>query len=117
MPAYAVEFAAEAERDFELIFDVLEESYAGFGESAEEAIAHAARRVRAIRAEAVTLGKAPHRGTLHPEIMPSLRHVRVGQAIYWLEVDDDAQAVRVLAIFWGGQDHVRRMLARLLKRP
>jgi plasmid stabilization system protein ParE len=117
MPAYTVEFAAEAERDFELIFDFLEESYRNFGESAEDAIAHAARRVEAIRAAAARLGSAPYRGTLHSEMMPDLRHVTMEQAIYWFLVDEDALTVRVLAVFFGGQNHVRQMLARLLQRP
>lgn len=117
MPAYAVEFAAEVERDFELIFDFLEESYRGFGESAEDAIVHAAARVEAIRATATRLGIAPHRGTRHPEMMPNLRHLTIDQAIYWFLVDEDALIVRVLAIFFGGPDHVRRMLARLLQQP
>jgi toxin ParE1/3/4 len=117
MPAYTVEFAAEAERDFELIFDFLEESYRSFGESAEDAMAHAAKRVEAARATAVGLGNAPYRGTLHQEIMPGLRHVTIDQAIYWFVVDDQAPIVRVLAVFFGSQDHVRRMLARLLQKP
>jgi toxin ParE1/3/4 len=115
MPAYAVEFAADAERDFELIFDFLEESYRSFGESAGDAIAHAAARVEAIRANAARLGNAPYRGSLHPEIMPDLRHITIDQAIYWFFVDEKAMTVRVLAIFFGGQDHVRRMLLRLLR--
>jgi toxin ParE1/3/4 len=116
MPAFAVEFAAETERDFELIFDFLEESYRSFGEGSEDAITHAARRIEAIRTKAARLGNAPYRGTLHPEIMPDLRHVTIDQAIYWFIVDEDARTVRVLAIFFGGQDHVRRMLMRLLQR-
>jgi plasmid stabilization system protein ParE len=117
MPAYGVEFAAEAERDFELIFDFLERSYRNFGESAEDAIAHAARRVEAIRATAARLGNTPYRGKLYPEMMPDLRHVAIDQATYWFFVDEDARTIRVLAIFFGGQDHVRQMLARLLQRP
>jgi toxin ParE1/3/4 len=116
MPACAVEFAAEVERDFELIFDLLEESYRSFGEGAEDAIAHAARRVEAIRTAAARLGHVAYRGTLHPEIMPGLRHVTIDQAIYWFFVDNDALIVRVLAVFFGSQDHVRRMLVRLLQR-
>ncbi len=116
MLAYAVEFAAGVERDFELIYDFLEESYRGFGESPEEAALHAAARVEAIRVAASKLGNAPYRGTLHPEMMPNLRHLTIDQAIYWFLVDEHALTVRVLAIFFGGQDHVRRMLARLLQR-
>jgi toxin ParE1/3/4 len=117
MPVYAVEFAVAAQRDFELIFDFLEESYLSFGESTEDAVARAASRVEAIRAAAIRLGTAPYRGTLHPEMIPDLRHVTIDQAIYWFIVDDDALIVRVLAIFFGGQDHVRRMLVRLLQKP
>ena len=116
MPAYTVEFSAEAERDFELIFDFLEESYRGFGESAEDAIEHAASRVEAIRTAAARLGHVPYRGILHPEIMPGLRHVTIDQAIYWFFVDNDALIVRVLAVFFGNQDHIHRMLVRLLRR-
>jgi toxin ParE1/3/4 len=36
------------------------------------------------------------------------------RATRWYDVDDEAQAVRVLGIFFGGQDHIRRMLIRLL---
>jgi plasmid stabilization system protein ParE len=117
MPTCDVEFAAEVERDFELIFDFLEESYRSFGESAEHATAHAVKRIETIRATAARLGSAPHRRTLHPEIMADLRHVTIDQAIYWFLIDEDALTVRVLAIFFGGQDHVRQMLARLLRRP
>jgi toxin ParE1/3/4 len=117
MPAYAVEFAADVERDFELIFDFLEESYRAFGESPEDAITHAAKRVEMIRATAAKLGSAPHRGTHHPEMMRDLRHVTIDQAIYWFLIDEPALTVRILAIFFGGQDHVRRMLTRLLQRP
>jgi hypothetical protein len=36
-------------------------------------------------------------------------------AIVWFDVDEDAGEVRVLAIFFGSQDHQRRMIARLLE--
>jgi len=117
MPTYRVEFAAGVERDLELIFDFLEESYRGFGENTEDAITHAGTRVEAIRATAAKLGKTPHRGTMHPEIMPDLRHVTIDQAIYWFLIDEKVLIVRVLAVFFGSQDHVRQMLARLLRRP
>jgi toxin ParE1/3/4 len=116
MPAYKVEFANETNRDFELIFDHLEASYRNCGESARDAIAHAAIRVEAIRIAAAKLGTMPHRGTLHPEIMPDLRHITIDKAIYWFVVDEETELVRVLAIFFGGQDHVRLMLTRLLQR-
>jgi hypothetical protein len=60
------------------------------------------------------LGQRPtHRGyeTLY------LRHLTIDQAIYWFSVDEQTLTVRILAIFFGGQDHTRRMLARLLQQP
>ena len=46
--------------------------------------------------------------------MPGLRHLTIDRAIYWFDVNEAEQRVRVLAIFFGGQDHVRHMLTRLL---
>lgn len=118
--AWRVEFADEAERDLDLIFDHLLESYQEFGEGFEEAFARAEARVRMVRRAADRLGTAPHRGERHDALLPGLRHVTMDRAVYWFEVDEamgDATAgrVRVLAVFWGGQEHTRRMLARLLR--
>src|SRR5829696_5171748 len=60
---FAIEFSADAERDFDLIFDHLFESYLAFGESTEEALDHAAQRVMDIRKAADRLASLPLRGT------------------------------------------------------
>lgn len=112
--AYRVTFSADAERDFALLFEFLVESYVEFGDAAGPAIDHAEERVQSIRADIEAIGKAPHRGTLHDSIMPGLRHVTLGRAIVWFDIVEEAKNVRVLAVFFGGQDHARRMLARLL---
>ena len=111
---FSIEFSIDAERDFELIFDHLFESYRSFGESTEEVLGHAARRIDGIRESASTLLVAPHRGMLHEDMLPGLRHVAIDRAIYWFQVHEAEEKVRVLAIFFGGQDHIRHMLARLL---
>ena len=46
---FRLEFSAEAERDFALIFDHLFESYRSFGESVEAALDHCEDRIRDIR--------------------------------------------------------------------
>ena len=112
--AFRLEFAAEAERDFGLIFDHLLRSYLEFGESLESALDHAESRIAEIRGAAERITTAPHRGERHNNILPSLGHLAIGRAIYWFDVDDEQEAVRVLAVFFGGQDHVRHMMARLL---
>jgi plasmid stabilization system protein ParE len=71
-------------------------------------------RIRDIRAAAESLTLFPERGLARGDILPGLRFMVMDRAIYWYDVDDQAQAVRVLGIFFGGQDHIRRMLIRLL---
>jgi len=56
---------------------------------------------------------APHRGERHDTLRPSLRHLTTDRAIYWFDVNDAEQRVRVLAIFFGSQGQVRHMLTRL----
>ena len=111
---YRIEFAEVSERDLELIFDHLFESYLGLGESTVLALEHASVRIRDIRAAAESLTLFPERGLARGDILPGLRFMVMDRAIYWYDVDDQAQAVRVLGIFFGGQDHIRRMLIRLL---
>ena len=111
---FAIEFSAESERDFELIFDHLLESYLGFGESVEEALDHAMRRILDIRRAADRLSAFPIRGTARDDILPGVRYLSIDRAIYWFDVDEVAGKVRILAVFFGGQDHVRHMLIRLL---
>ncbi|MDE0171800.1 MAG: type II toxin-antitoxin system RelE/ParE family toxin [Defluviicoccus sp.] len=113
--AFRLEFSAEAERDFGLIFDHLLRSYLDFGESLESALDHAEARVLEIRATADRILAAPHRGERHDDILPGLRHLSIGQAIYRFDIDEPRGAVRVLAVFFGGQDHVRHMMVRLLE--
>ena len=114
--AFCLEFSADAERDFGLIFDHLLRSYLGFGESLESALDRAEARIREIRTAAERILTAPHRGKRHDDLLPGVRHLAIARAIYWFDVDDERQTVRVLAVFFGGQDHVRHMLARLLEQ-
>ena len=112
---FRLEFSAEAERDFGLIFDHLLRSYLDFGESLERALDHAEARVLEIRHEAERILTAPHRGERHDDILPGLRHLAIGRAIYWFDIGEAQRTVRVLAVFFGGQDHVRHMLRRLIE--
>ena len=57
------------------------------------------------------LVELPHQGTLHSDWMPRLRSVTKGRAVCYFTVDDD---VRVLAVFFGGQDHHQLMLKRII---
>ena len=59
------------------------------------------------------LGRAPFQGTLWPDLLLDLRWVTKNRAILYFQVDEPAAVVRVLAVFFGGQDHRMRMLLRL----
>ena len=67
---FAIEFSTESEQDFELIFDHLFESYLSFGESVEEALDHAMKRIFDIRRAAERLSSFPIRGTASDDILP-----------------------------------------------
>ena len=70
---WSLEFSADAERDFELIFDHLVESYLEFGEDSDVAFERAVERIRGIRisANCVNWPMAPKQGTLRPDILES----------------------------------------------
>lgn len=111
---YRVDRAEATDRDLEAIFDFLIQAYSAFGEDAEDAFERASRRLLAIEDAMASLGKTPHQGTLRPDLGEALRNVTKERAIFYFEVDDDERSVRVLAIFYGGEDHQRKMLIRLL---
>lgn len=111
---WTVVFAAEAVQDLGLIEDHLIRAYQEFGESPQDAARHAAARVEAMIAAAERLTTAPLRGEPHNDLLPGLRHLALNGAIYWFVPDTAARQLRVLAMFFGGQDHQRHMLVRLL---
>ena len=69
----------------------------------------------AIIATAERLATAPFRGAAQDDLLPGLRHLALDAAIYWFVPDARTRQIRVLAIFFGGQDHQRHMLVRLLR--
>ena len=109
-----VEFSEDAEHDFELIFDHLVDSYIGFGEDIEDALEHAANCVLSIRVLSNKLGRAPQQGTVRDDIADGMRFVRLDKAVFWFDLDEQRQVVRILAVFFGAQDHIRHMLTRAL---
>ncbi len=112
---YRVERSLDTDHDLSAIFDFLLTSYMGFGGERGEALERAAVRIEGIEAEMLSLGDVPHQGTLRPDLLPGLRSVTKQRAIFYFDVDDDLRLLRVLAIFFGGQDHQRAMLQRLSK--
>jgi toxin ParE1/3/4 len=56
----------------------------------------------------------PFQGTLREDLLAGLREVTKQNAIIYFISDAQSETVRVLAVFFGGQDHRRHMLLRLL---
>ncbi|GLO72396.1 hypothetical protein MACH17_39130 [Phaeobacter inhibens] len=111
---YRVDRAEAIDRDLEAIFDFLFEAAISFGENTETAFERAATRLAEIDDAIDTLGRAPHQGTLRTDIAPGLRSVTKGRAIFYFDLNEADQQLRVLAVFFGGQNHQRRMLLRAL---
>ena len=105
--AYRVERSEQSARDLEAIFDFLFDAATGFGDDPQEAFEDAMQ----------ALGKAPHQGALRPDLLPGIRNFTKDRAIFYFDVNDAEKSIRVLAVFFGGQDHQRAMLVRAMKMP
>ena len=111
--AFDVVRSRASDRDLAAIFDHLIAAYQALGDTPGDALDRAAARVRAIEDDMERLGRAPFQGTLREDLRPGLRQATRNRAVFYFEIDEAAQQVRVLAVFFGGQDHVARMLRRL----
>ena len=112
---WTVVFAEEAINDLVLITEHLTQAYCGFGEPLAEANRHAQLRIEAIIVKAERLATAPLRGESRDDHLPGLRHLAFDRAVYWFRPRAEQKKIQVLAMFFGGQDHQRRMLVRLLQ--
>src|SRR5262245_6871396 len=110
---YRVERSIACDRDLALIFDYLLTTYQELGDPPEDAFARAADRIRAIEDDMVAHGQAPFQDTRWPELVPGLRWVTKNRAILYFQIDEDASSIRILVVFFGGQEHRRQMLLRL----
>jgi toxin ParE1/3/4 len=112
--SWAIELSTAAERDLEHLFYHLADRFVEFGSSRQEAAAQALDGVQHIRDSAERLADAPHRGATHDDLLPGSLHLTLEKAIYWFLVDEEKGRVGVLAIFYGGRRHQRKILLRLL---
>ncbi|MDR6817723.1 plasmid stabilization system protein ParE [Neorhizobium sp. 2083] len=111
--AYKVIRSEEVNRDLRLILRHLVDSYVALGDPLTDAFERAAHRVDAMLDDMRALGHMPHQGTQLPAVMPGLRQVTKKRAIFYFTVEEDARTVRIIAVFFSGQDHGRHIQARL----
>ena len=113
---FRIEFSAEAERDYALIFDHMFESCRSFGTRVEAALDHCEDRIRNIRTGTDQLGVAPYRGEGHDDLLLGLRQLTINRAICWFDLSEAEQRARArVQFFFGSKHYVRHMLARLLR--
>jgi len=111
---WSPEYSAEAERDFELIFDHLFETYVEFGDDPEAALERASIRIRSIRSSIKKLVVTPYIGALRPDIRPGLRFLRMDKVVIWFLLVEERQKIIIIALYFGAQDHIRHMISRML---
>jgi toxin ParE1/3/4 len=112
--AHDVIRSEQADRDLADILEHLFASHIAFGEGPPRAAELAGARLRRIHTAMEKLGRMPHQGALRPEMLPGLRVVTKERAVFYFLVDDAQNQVRVLAVFFGGQDQQREMLKRVM---
>ena len=111
---YRIVRTAALDRDLDLIFEHLLDSYLALNADDSDAFDRAVARLNAIHGSMERLITPPHQGTLREELGAGIRQVTKDKAIFYFTVHEDVEEVRVLAAFYGGQDHKRHMLKRLL---
>jgi len=106
--AFKVLRSRQCDRDLELIFDHLVESYHAIGDDMADALERAAERIGQIETSMARLATAPFQGALRPNVTKA-------NAVIYFTVNEDKEEIRILALFFGGQDHQRHMLKRMIQ--
>lgn len=112
---WKLEYSGQADRDFELIFDYLFDAYQSLGDTSDAALERAADRVRDLRLAIDRLVETPLIGTSRSDIHPGIRFLRRDKAAVWFLPIENRRTIVVAAIFFGAQDHIRHMMARILE--
>ena len=113
MRRYVVLRGAAVARDLSRIRKHLIRSYQEFGDTTVIATERANSRIRAAFDYMLTFTTHPHRGTVHPELRDSVRHVTAQQFVYFFEINDHLAEVKILTVFFGGEDHLEQIAERL----
>jgi plasmid stabilization system protein ParE len=100
--------------DLRIIFRHLIDSYVSLGDDVSQAADRALRRMDGIERDLQSIARSPHQGTLtsYPGF-DSVRHVTKNKVVFYFQVQETQKVLRLLAVFFGGQDHQRHMLKRL----
>ncbi len=61
----------------------------------------------------MSIGALPYQGMRRDDVRPGLRTAATGRAVIAFDVEEKARSVRILGIFYGGQDYETVLAARL----
>ncbi|SIT00373.1 hypothetical protein SAMN05421759_109105 [Roseivivax lentus] len=85
-----------------------------FGHDLASADAQASLRIDVITRSLERIANAPHMGTRITTPGGTFRFVSFDRTVYWFRLKAETETVVVESIFHGGQDHLGRMMARLM---
>lgn len=109
---WTIDLDPRASTDLRHIHTYLGRSYIGFGESLPEAIANADRPLAEVDVLLARIVAGPFHGERHDDLFPGLRHLTIDRIVVWFKPDEDAEVLRVLGFFFGGEDHLGKMIQR-----
>jgi len=112
---YVVRRAVSVTRDLSAIRRHLISAYEEFGDTRQAATERAAARLREAFDDMQTFATHPHRGTVHPELKDGIRHVTDRNFVFYFEIEEQRAEVKILAVFFGGADHLRQIAERLAR--
>lgn len=110
--AFKVVRSEQAKDDLANLYDYLVDSYLSFGTSIEEAVTRTNLRLRETSLTLERLAEFPYRGTVINELGVTIRRFTRNKVIYYFDLDTEDNTVRILSIFFGGQDHETYMHKR-----
>lgn len=110
---FKLTYSDQAEADLIALFDFLVNSHVALGASYPEAVNQAIDRSQEITKQARILANVPYQGTLWAEAQTGLRWVTKNRAIFYFKPVAEVSELRILAVFYGGQDHHAIMSKRL----
>jgi plasmid stabilization system protein ParE len=109
---YAIRRKRSVIQDLVIIRRYLIRVYRDLGETKMDAETRAGARLRGAAVYMQSFATYPHRGTAHPDLPGNVRHVTDAEFVYYFALDDEKYEVEILAVFFGGRNHLRHFRER-----
>lgn len=110
---WKIDVSKEARADLDAHFAHLRQAQLDFGYDRQSATRLARDGIATMLTLAARLAAIPYAGTHHPNLLKGIRHVSIKHCVFWFRPDEETKTIEIFAIFRGGQNHFRHILARL----